>query len=76
MRRNAQRMMGRRIAVRHFADMIGARAPVGGGKDAGTTYHQDYSGGQMDRAGNVVFWIALSEMPPEARAWIAGGFQP
>ncbi|HWL42010.1 MAG TPA: phytanoyl-CoA dioxygenase family protein [Ilumatobacter sp.] len=65
MGRNAQRMMGRPIAVRHFADMIGARAPVGGGKDAETTYHQDYPGGQFDRAGNVVFWIALNDMPPE-----------
>lgn len=63
---NAQRFLGRPIGIRHFADMIGARAPVGtGDKDSETTYHQDYPGGQFDRTGNIVFWFALNDLPPE-----------
>jgi hypothetical protein len=66
MGRNAQRLMGRDIAVRHFADMLGARAPLArGGKAGEATYHQDYPGGHFDRRGNVVFWFPLHDMPPE-----------
>jgi Phytanoyl-CoA dioxygenase (PhyH) len=66
MGRNAQLLMQRNVAVRHWADMIGCRPPVGRGeRDAATPYHQDYPCGQFDRVGNTSFWIALNDIPAE-----------
>lgn len=65
MGKNAQRLMGRDIAVKHFHDAIVCRAPAATGRHSHTPYHQDYPCGPFDRGGYVQFWIALDEVPPE-----------
>lgn len=72
MGRNAQRLMGRDIGVRYYADQLAARSPRKArsrtAKSGETEYHQDYPARQFDRVGNIVFWIALNHVPAERGA--------
>ncbi|MGV0794037.1 phytanoyl-CoA dioxygenase family protein [Mycolicibacterium sp. XJ1819] len=65
--RAAQRLMGRRVGVRYYRDMIACRPPEStrlAGSEA-TPPHQDYPSRIFDRVGYVNFWIALNEVGPE-----------
>jgi hypothetical protein len=65
--RAAQRLMGRRIGVRYYRDMIACRRPAATGSPGSraTPPHQDYPSRIFDRMGYVNFWIALNEVTPE-----------
>ena len=66
MARNAQLLIERDVAIRHYTDHFGSKAPAARrGKNAPTPVHQDYVAGRWDRVGNTTFWIALEDMPPE-----------
>jgi hypothetical protein len=65
--RAAQRLMGRRVGVRYYRDMIACRQPAadGGPGSNPTPPHQDYPSRIFDRMGYVNIWIALNEITPE-----------
>ncbi|GAA5149588.1 hypothetical protein GCM10023321_13680 [Pseudonocardia eucalypti] len=65
--RAAQRLIGRRVGVRYYRDLIACRQPAasGGAGSRPTPPHQDYPSRIFDRMGYVNFWIALNEVPPE-----------
>jgi hypothetical protein len=66
MGRNSQRLQERDVAIRHFTDHFGSKAPAAAtGKNSPTPVHQDYPAGHWDRVGNTTFWIALEDMPAE-----------
>ena len=61
-----QRFNERDVAVRHYADMIAVKPPVGASsRTRATPFHQDFPNRQFDRVGNMSFWIALEDMPAE-----------
>jgi hypothetical protein len=63
---NAQRLMGRDVAVRLDVDGVLLKVPLGSdlGSQA-TDWHQDWPNQSHDRVGGMSFWIALNEVPPE-----------
>lgn len=65
--RAAQRLMGRRVGVRYYRDLIACRQPAATGSPGSrpTPPHQDYPSRIFDRMGYVNLWIALNEVPPE-----------
>jgi hypothetical protein len=65
MGRNAQRMMGREVGVRYYNDMIAAKMPAGHAASAPTAWHQDWPYTAFDRAGSLIFWVALADATPE-----------
>ena len=70
--RSGRALMARRapIGVRYFTDYFGAKLPSGKPSDRGgagaSTWHQDFAAAASDRSGGMVFWMALTDLGPEA----------
>lgn len=70
MARNATRLVNRKrlkgvdVPLRYRIDLLLKRLPGA----AGSTYHQDSSEHGSDRVGELQFWLALAEVPPERGA--------
>ena len=71
---NRKRLKGVDVPLRYRVDILGLKPPGA----AGSTYHQDSSEHGSDRVGELQFWLALVEVPPEMRSGIAvdGEFLP
>jgi len=55
----------RDVPVRYYFDELLAKPPAADG-GVGTAWHQDYPYSSRDRSGQVQFWIALVDIPPES----------
>lgn len=70
--RNARTLMGRRpdIQAKYYIDNFVVKLPSGKpskhGGNGRTTYHQDYTNWAVDRSGGLGFWLALTDIKPEA----------
>ena len=70
--RNARALMARKapVGVRYFTDFFAAKLPSGNPSDHGgngsSDWHQDYAAAASDRAGGMVFWLALADLMPES----------
>ncbi len=69
--RGARALMARKkeVGVRFFTDNFAAKLPSATKGDHGgkgqTDWHQDYAAAGADRAGGMVFWIALDDLMPD-----------
>ncbi|CAN7620418.1 phytanoyl-CoA dioxygenase family protein [Phenylobacterium sp. LjRoot225] len=69
--RGARALMARRapIGIRYFTDYFAVKLPSGSAAEHGgngsSDWHQDYAASASDRSGGMVFWMALTDMPPE-----------
>jgi hypothetical protein len=70
--RGARALMARRarVGIRYFTDYFAVKQPAkkkqaGRGGAGGSDWHQDYAASASDRSGGMVFWTALTDMPPE-----------
>ncbi len=69
--RGARALMARRVPVgiRYFTDYFAVKLPQGSLADHGgagsSDWHQDYAASASDRSGGMVFWMALTDMPPQ-----------
>lgn len=64
--RSAQLMSGRQVGIRYYQDSIAVKAGHASSvRNAPTDVHQDFPAGIFDRVGEITFWIALDEVPPE-----------
>ena len=70
--RGARALMARRVQVgiRYFTDFFAVKQPTkkkqaDRGGAGGSDWHQDYAASASDRSGGMVFWTALTDMPPE-----------
>ena len=61
---NRKRLKGVDIPLRYRIDILQHKPPGA----AGATYHQDSSEHGSDRVGELQFWLALAEVPPEMSA--------
>lgn len=61
---NRKRLKGVDIPLRYRIDMLQHKPPGA----PGATYHQDSSEHGSDRVGELQFWLALAEVPPEMSA--------
>ncbi len=61
---NRKRLKGVDVPLRYRIDLLLNRRPGA----AGSTYHQDSSEHGSDRVGELQFWLALAEVPPERGA--------
>lgn len=68
----ARSLMARRapVGIRYFTDFFAVKQPTkkrraGVGGAGGSDWHQDYAASASDRSGGMVFWAALTGMPPE-----------
>ena len=69
--RNAKALLDRRsdIGMRYFDSVFLTKLPSRSRELSGTgrtDFHQDFSDWKLDRAGGMVFWIALGDYGPEA----------
>jgi hypothetical protein len=70
--RAAKSLMRRRpgLEVRYFCDLFAPKLPAArASRHAGngrTYFHQDYVNWGVDRSGGMTFWIALTDLAPEA----------
>ena len=69
--RAAQALQARRngIGVRYFTDYFAVKQPMkekqdGSGGAGISDWHQDYAASASDRSGGMVFWAAMTDMPP------------
>src|SRR3954454_12316520 len=66
MGRNAQRLIGRKVPVRYWYDLVACKVPAGEeGASGRTAFHQDLPNHPQDRIGTLTIWIALDEVTPE-----------
>lgn len=69
--RGAKALMARRapVGIRYFTDYFAVKLPSGSspghGGDGASDWHQDFAASASDRSGGMVFWMALTDMPPE-----------
>jgi hypothetical protein len=69
--RSARALLARRapVGIRYFTDYFAVKLPSGSavehGGDGSSDWHQDYAASASDRSGGMVFWLALTDMPPE-----------
>jgi hypothetical protein len=69
--RNARALMARKApaGIRYFTDYFAVKLPSGSaaehGGDGSSDWHQDFAASASDRSGGMVFWMALTDMPPE-----------
>ncbi len=70
--RGARALMARRarVGIRYFTDFFAVKQPAkkkqaDRGGAGGSDWHQDYAASASDRSGGMVFWTALTDMPPE-----------
>ncbi len=69
MARNIQRLTGRDLAVRLWADTVACKNPAGSQFGAAATrWHQDLPHYPQDRVGHIAIWLALDEVTPERGA--------
>lgn len=68
----ARSLMARRapVGIRYFTDFFAVKQPTkdkreGRGGAGDSDWHQDYAASASDRSGGMVFWAALTDMPPE-----------
>ena len=61
---NRKRLKGIDIPLRYRIDILQHKPPRAGG----ATYHQDASEHGSDRVGELQFWLALAEVPPQMSA--------
>jgi hypothetical protein len=70
--RNAKRLMGRRPEIEaryntdNFAVKLPASRPSRHGGNGRTSFHQDFTNWAVDRSGGMGFWVALTDIAPEA----------
>ncbi|MCB2080435.1 MAG: phytanoyl-CoA dioxygenase family protein [Novosphingobium sp.] len=70
--RNAKALMGRRpdIGAKYYTDSFIVKLPSGKpskhGGNGRTSYHQDFTNWAVDRSGGLAFWVALTDIRPEA----------
>jgi hypothetical protein len=69
---NAKALMGRQphVEVRYFTENFAVKLPSArpsrhSGNGA-TEFHQDFANWSLDRSGGMAFWIALTDITPEA----------
>jgi ectoine hydroxylase-related dioxygenase (phytanoyl-CoA dioxygenase family) len=58
------------VGIRYFSDFFAVKQPTkekqeGRGGAGDSDWHQDYAASASDRSGGMVFWTALTDMPPE-----------
>lgn len=58
------------VGVRYFTDFFAVKQPTaekrqGSGGAGDSDWHQDFASAGSDRSGGMVFWMALTDMPPE-----------
>jgi hypothetical protein len=70
--KNARALMARRapVGIRYFTDFFAVKQPskdkrAGVGGAGGSDWHQDYAASASDRSGGMVFWAAMTDLPPE-----------
>lgn len=70
--KSGRALMGRRVPVgiRYFTDFFAVKQPISSKQDnfggAGDSdWHQDFAASGSDRSGGMVFWAAMTDMPPE-----------
>ena len=70
--RNAVRLMGRRagIKAKYYCDNYVVKLPAAKSSkhegNGATSWHQDYTNWAVDRSGGLGFWLALTDIAPEA----------
>lgn len=70
--RSGRALQARRkdVGVRYFTDFFAVKQPTknkqdGRGGAGDSDWHQDFAAAGSDRSGGMVFWAALTDMPPE-----------
>lgn len=70
--RSGRALQARRkdVGVRYFTDFFAVKQPTkdkkqGSGGAGDSDWHQDFASAGSDRSGGMVFWMALTDMPPE-----------